>query len=65
MYEATIIMAKPAQTIPSTLAEKLRGVPVLKYTKLIQENIYLKVVSFRIVRIFIQKIYYRMRIRNI
>lgn len=27
VYEATIIIAKPAQTIPSTRAEKLRGVP--------------------------------------
>ena len=28
VYDATIIIAKPAQTIPNTLAEKLRGVPV-------------------------------------
>jgi len=28
VYEATIIIAKPAHTIPSTLAEKLLGVPV-------------------------------------
>ena len=27
VYDATIIMAKPAQTIPSTRAEKLLGVP--------------------------------------
>lgn len=27
VYEATIIIANPAQTIPSTLAEKLLGVP--------------------------------------
>lgn len=27
VYEATIIMANPAHTIPKTLAEKLRGVP--------------------------------------
>ena len=27
VYEATMIMAKPAQTMPKTLAEKLRGVP--------------------------------------
>ena len=27
VYEATIIMAKPAQTIPNTRALKLRGVP--------------------------------------
>lgn len=27
VYEATIIIAKPAQTIPNTLAEKLLGVP--------------------------------------
>lgn len=28
VYEATMIMAKPAHTMPSTLALKLRGVPV-------------------------------------
>ena len=28
VYEATIIIAKPAHTIPKTRAEKLRGVPV-------------------------------------
>ena len=28
VYDATIIIANPAQTIPNTLAEKLRGVPV-------------------------------------
>ncbi len=28
VYEATMIMAKPAQTMPKTRAEKLRGVPV-------------------------------------
>jgi len=28
VYEATIIIAKPAHTIPNTLAEKLLGVPV-------------------------------------
>lgn len=27
VYDATIIIAKPAHTIPSTRAEKLRGVP--------------------------------------
>uniref|UniRef100_A0A1B0AXG8 Uncharacterized protein n=1 Tax=Glossina palpalis gambiensis TaxID=67801 RepID=A0A1B0AXG8_9MUSC len=27
VYEATMIIAKPAQTIPKTRAEKLRGVP--------------------------------------
>lgn len=27
LTDATIIIAKPAQTIPSTRAEKLRGVP--------------------------------------
>lgn len=27
VYEATMIMAKPAQTIPNTRALKLRGVP--------------------------------------
>lgn len=27
VYEATIIIAKPAQTIPKTRAEKLLGVP--------------------------------------
>lgn len=27
VYEATMIIAKPAHTIPKTLAEKLRGVP--------------------------------------
>lgn len=27
VYEATMIIANPAQTIPKTLAEKLRGVP--------------------------------------
>lgn len=27
VYDATIIIAKPAHTIPKTLAEKLRGVP--------------------------------------
>lgn len=27
VYEATMIIANPAQTIPSTRAEKLRGVP--------------------------------------
>ena len=27
VYEATMIMANPAQTMPSTRAEKLRGVP--------------------------------------
>lgn len=27
VYEATMIIANPAQTIPSTLAEKLLGVP--------------------------------------
>lgn len=30
VYEATIIIANPAQTIPRTLAEKLRGVPEWK-----------------------------------
>ena len=28
VYEATIIIAKPAQTIPRTRAEKLLGVPI-------------------------------------
>lgn len=28
VYDATIIIANPAHTIPSTRAEKLRGVPV-------------------------------------
>jgi hypothetical protein len=27
VYEATMIIANPAQTMPSTRAEKLRGVP--------------------------------------
>ena len=30
VYEATMIMAKPAQTMPNTLAEKLLGVPIIK-----------------------------------
>lgn len=30
VYEATIIIAKPAQTIPKTLAEKLLGVPTIE-----------------------------------
>lgn len=30
VYEATIIIAKPAHTIPSTRAEKLRGVPAFR-----------------------------------
>lgn len=28
VYDATIIIANPAHTIPNTRAEKLRGVPV-------------------------------------
>ena len=33
VYEATIIIANPAHTMPKTLAEKLRGVPVIKISK--------------------------------
>ena len=33
VYEATIIIANPAQTIPSTLAEKLLGVPENNYSR--------------------------------
>ena len=31
VYEATMIIAKPAQTMPRTLALKLRGVPDINY----------------------------------
>ena len=31
VYDATMIIANPAQTIPNTRAEKLRGVPSHQY----------------------------------
>ena len=40
MYEATIIIANPAQTMPKTLAEKLRGVPVIKICQI--RRVYVK-----------------------
>jgi hypothetical protein len=33
VYEATMIIAKPAHTIPRTLAEKLLGVPAYSQRK--------------------------------
>lgn len=39
VYEATMIIAKPAHTIPSTRAEKLRGVPGFYHHQLLKSDL--------------------------